>query len=455
MTPISISNRLEPFVDAHLIDRLDGLSHRLHIPTPQEISLVHDEPWEGNTCCYHTVFQDGEIYRMYYRGSRHDPVTTQTPYEVTCYAESSDGISWIKPNLGLYAFNGSKQNNIVWAETGAHDFSPFKDANPAAAPDARYKAIARGEDGLHVFKSPDGIAWTRMADHAVITEGKFDSQNLAFWDVEKNCYVDFHRGFRPVGDRKVRDIMTCRSPDFMTWSDPSYITQLGAPVEELYTNQIIPYYRAPHIYSGFPMRFVPGRSVYDIAKGGVSDGVFMTSRDGETFHRWPEAFLRPGPNDENWICRNNMIAWGVLETASRVPGQAEISLYATEHYYSRTRCDHLRRHSLRLDGFASLHADASTGQGLSKVLTFEGSRLAVNFSTSAVGRLAIEILDAEGSPLPGFTLADCDDLYGDAIRRPVTWQGSPSLGHLAGRPIRLRISLQDADLYAIQFGSDA
>jgi len=451
MNPISIANRLEPFIDNHLIDQLNGVTHQLQKPQPQEVSIVHDEPWEGNTCGYHTVFQDGNSYRMYYRGSHHDTVTTKTPHEVTCYAESTDGITWTKPNLGLFEFDGSKNNNIVWMETGAHDFSPFKDPNPNATPDAQYKAIARGDGGLYTFKSSDGIHWSRMADHAVITEGKFDSQNLAFWDSEKNSYVDFHRGFREVGNQKVRDILTCTSTDFINWTDPKYITQTGAPVEQLYTNQIIPYFRAPHIYMGFPMRFVPERTVYDIAKGGVSDGVFMTSRNGQTFHRWPEAFIRPGLNNENWICRNTMIAWGMLETHSRIPNQTELSIYATEHYYSNTRCDQLRRHTIRLDGFASLHANATGGECITKPFTFDGKSLTANFATSAIGKLTFEIQNPNGTPITHFAQSDCDDIFGDTTQRTITWQSKSDISHLANTPIRLRIQLQDADLFAIQF----
>ena len=451
MNPIAITNRLEPFIDTHLIDQLNGVTHQLQKPHPQEVSIIHDEPWEGNTCGYHTVFQDGDIYRMYYRGSHHDPVTTKTPHEVTCYAESTDGITWTKPNLNLYAFNGSKNNNIVWVETGAHDFSPFKDPNPNATPDAKYKAIARGDGGLYTFKSPDGIHWSPLSGHAVITEGKFDSQNLAFWDTEKNCYVDFHRGFRDVGDQKVRDILTCTSTDFLNWTEPKYITQTGAPVEQLYTNQIIPYFRAPHIYMGFPMRFVPERTVYDIAKGGVSDGVLMTSRNGQTFHRWPEAFIRPGLNHENWICRNTMVAWGMLETDSRIPKQTELSMYATEHYYSSTRCDQLRRHTIRLDGFASLHANATGGELVTKPFTFDGKNLTANFSTSAIGKLTFEIQTPNGTPIAHFAQNDCDDIFGDTTQRTITWQGKSDISHLANTPIRLRIQLHDADLFAIQF----
>ena len=109
-------------------------------PTPQDVALVTDKPWEGNTCAYYSVFQDGELYRMYYRGSHHKPAHE----EVTCYAESKDGITWTKPNLGLFEFDGSKENNIVWNGIGTHCFTPFKDSNPAASQDAKYKALASG-----------------------------------------------------------------------------------------------------------------------------------------------------------------------------------------------------------------------------------------------------------------------------------------------------------------------
>lgn len=66
--PIAIGTRLEPLVDRYLIESLDNCRLLLHRPVPQEVAIVHDAAWEGNTCAYHTVFQDGELYRMYYRG---------------------------------------------------------------------------------------------------------------------------------------------------------------------------------------------------------------------------------------------------------------------------------------------------------------------------------------------------------------------------------------------------
>jgi len=282
---IHIGSRLELFVDEHLIDKMTGAELKLHKPTPRAVAIVHDAPWEGNVCFYHTVFRDGDPFKMYYRGAHYDEQAEKIIHQVVCYAESQDGIHWTKPELGLVAFNGSKRNNIVWDGIGSHNFAPMRDANPDCTPDAQYKALASGEGGLYAFKSSDGIHWSLMSDQPVITKGAFDSQNLAFWDTTRSRYVDFHRGFNEEGGKRVRDIMTCTSTDFIHWTEPVWLEYPGALVEHLYTNQITPYYRAPHIFMGFPKRFVPSRKVLEHRYSGVSDGVFMTSHDGLRFNR--------------------------------------------------------------------------------------------------------------------------------------------------------------------------
>lgn len=155
--PIAIGSRRELFVDDVLVERLAGKADlRLHQPTPQNVALVTGEPWEGNGTNYVTVFQDGKKYRMYYRGSHYsylggkDRPNTRDLY---CYAESSDGIHWTKPALGLFAWSGSKQNNIVWDGEGAHAFVPFRDTNPKCEPGAAYKALGVGgaKHGLYAF----------------------------------------------------------------------------------------------------------------------------------------------------------------------------------------------------------------------------------------------------------------------------------------------------------------
>lgn len=445
--PIDIGSRLELMVDDYLIERMTGAALTLHRPTPREVAIVFDKPWEGNTSAYHTVFRDGEIFRMYYRGSHYDEKTGKGRGERACYAESTDGIRWTKPELGLVEFQGSKKNNIIWSGMGSHDLAPMKDANPDCRPDERYKAVARGEDGLYAFKSPDGIHWSLISDKPVITKGAFDSQNLAFWDPLRRRYVDFHRGFRDG----VRDIMTATSEDFRHWTEPVWLEYPGAPPEHLYTNQVIPYYRAPHIYVAFPKRFVPTRRAVEHPYPGVSDGLFMSSRDGRTFHRWAEAFVRPGPQKERWVCRNNMTAWGILVTKSAIPGTPdELSIYSAEGYYTGESCQ-LRRYTLRIDGFVSVQAPMKGGEMLTRPILFDGKRLVINFSTSAAGSVRVEIQDAEGRSVPGFTLADSAEIFGDELARAVDWKGGPDLSRLAGKPIRLRFVLKDADLYALRF----
>ena len=183
---------------------------------------------------------------------------------------------------------------------------------------------------------------------------------------------------------------------------------------------------------------------------GVCDGVLMSSRDGMHWNRWDEAFLRPGQNIHRWWQRNNYTAWGLLETPSNLPdNRPELSLYATENYYTGP-CK-LRRFTLRVDGFVSLNAPYSGGEAVTRPITYGGEKLVVNMATSAVGSLRCEIQDADGQPIEGYTLADCPEIYGDELERVVAWKSGEDVSALAGKPVRLRFELKDADLYSIRF----
>ena len=93
----------------------------------------------------------------------------------------------------------------------------------------------------------------------------------------------------------------------------------------------------------------------------------------------------------------------------------------------------------------------SGGELLTKPIRFTGKKLALNFSTSAAGSMRVEIQDAEGNAIPGFSLDDCPPQFGDTIERTVTWKNGGDVGSLAGKPVRLRFVLQDADLFAFHF----
>ena len=451
--PLQIGSRLELFVDDFLIDEMTGgLSLQLHSPRPAEIVLRYEMPWEDRWSYYSTVFRDEDRYRMYYRGGLGDK---GIPGQI-CYAESTDGIHWERPELGLIEFNGSKQNNIVWNGVGTHcALGVFKDGNPNCQPNERYKALS--SDGykkpVYAFGSPDGIRWHLIQEEPVITEYSGDRVVAAYdclfstrWDPVGNQYVLFHRiWYRPV-DPKVRSVATRTSSDFIHWSPLQRLDFGDTPPEHLYTNGITHYSRAPHILIGFPKRFSPTRRrLAESEADGVSDTVFISSRDGLHFdRRFMESFIRPGLDRLNWLDRSNLVAAGVLQTSPQ-----ELSLYVCQHYRHPTA--HLRRFVLRTDGFVSVHTTYSGGEFLTKPLVFEGQELALNYSTSAAGTVRVELTDAGGQAVPGFELESCPEIYGDEIEQVVEWDGQPDLAKLAGKPVRLRFQLKDADLYSIRF----
>ncbi|MBI5687161.1 MAG: hypothetical protein HZC54_18980 [Verrucomicrobia bacterium] len=449
-SPLDIGSRRELFVDDYLIASMAGAELKLHKPEPREVALVCDQPWEGNTSAYYALFRDKNGFRAYYRGSHFDEKTKKGSHpEFACYAESRDGVKWKKPELGLIEFGGSKRNNIVWNGEGSHNFTPFKDDNPACAPDARYKALAGGrtvggkkKTCLNALKSPDGIHWTMMAE-AVITAGAFDSQNLAFWDTERGEYRAYwriftagytdERGWKPSG---VRAIRTATSKDFIHWENQADLKYVDSPPEHLYTNAVLPYPRAPHLFLGFPTRFQP--------KTQQVEPVFMSSRDGVLFRRWAEELIpitAPKDRDGN---RSNYMTWGLLQ----LPGNnRELSVYATEAYYTGPG-SRVRRFVFRTDGFVSVRA-ATEGSLVTKPLTFAGSKLTLNIVSK--GKTRVELQDAAGKPLPGFAIADCAPITGDSIEQIVKWKSRADVSKLAGKPVRLRFELKEADLYSMRF----
>lgn len=477
--PVQVGSRLELFVEDTLIERLEaGARLELHQPVRREIVFTTDAPWEGNASAYPSVVQDGKTIRLYYHGLHYpnggEAAAVRPAYPaVMCYAESEDGIRFRRPELGVCEFQGSKANNIVLnremvkAVGGdpAHT-ATFLDTNPGCPTDQRYKTIMLGKGGLFCLVSPDGIHWSLLSDQPIITEGAFDSQNLAFWDPVRRQYREYHRGFRDG----VRDIMTAVSDDIRHFPAPQWLSYPGSQPEHLYINQVHPYPRAPHIFIGFPMRYtdtgwsdpmldLPGAAErISRAKGSprygttVTDAVFMASRDGLSFKRWPEAFIRPGPQSQGtWVYGDNMIAWGLVQTPSATEhAPDEISMYVTENYWEGTGVEY-RRFTLRQDGFVSVKAPLSGGEIITKPLIFEGGNLALNLETSGAGGVQVEILDADFKPVEGYTLADCPAIRGDTLRHIVRWKSGGDVRPLAGKPVRLRFVLRDADLYAFQF----
>ena len=456
---IRLDGRREVFVDRYLIDRLEGITLKMHEPRDEGPVFYFDKAWEGAFSGYVTIVGEPGKFRLYYRGEAEHGADGNEG-EVTCYAESKEGIHWERPNLGLYPITDASENNVILAGMPpfSHNFTPFLDTKPGVPPAEKYKSVSGTmESGLMAWSSPDGIHWKKRGEKCVMDksdyEWAFDSQNVAFWSEYEKCYVcyyrTFHGGYRTM-NRAVSD-------DFVHWSQGEPMSYGDTPREQLYTNQTSPYFRAPHIYVAIGARFMEGRrALSDEAQKTVpvdhegffndcSDVFLMTTRGGSQYTRtFMESFIRPGIGPNNWISRTNYPACNVVQT-----GENEMSLYVNQDYAQPTA--HLRRYSMRLDGFTSLTAPYSGGEMLTKYFSFSGNQLEINFSTAAAGEMKFEIQDATGAPIPGFTLEDADIIIGNEIARIVSWRGKTDVQSLASRKVRLRVRMKDADWYAIRF----
>ena len=256
--------------------------------------------------------------------------------------------------------------------------------------------------------SSDGLHFKNYG--LVSDDGAFDSLNLAFWSEEHGTYFCYFRGehapdgtvekeefsyLQAIANRLwdpeklqyrdpepddvpfMRDVRVTTSEDFVTWSKPQLIGLKDDRVQ-LYTNNVIPYPRAPHIFVGFPARYYERKAWtpnYDelcglgdrirrrdqcTAREGlvVTDCLFMCSRDGYNFNRYDEAFLRPPVEHEySWVYGDCYMAQGLIETKSDIPGaDTEYSLYVGENWRAANGYNKLVRYTIRKDGFVSLHA---------------------------------------------------------------------------------------------------
>jgi hypothetical protein len=465
--PKQIGTDRQLFVDDYWIDESNGTRRVLHEPVRENVAIASERPWESIFSGYHVVLHTGSLWRMYYLTS--GQVGEQKGgWRYCAIAESQDGIEWTKPDLDHIEFAGSTKNNLVYG--GPHtEFAPFLDSNPDAAEDERYKAFARTqpvegvERGLVPLGSPDGIQWHQMSDGPIITDGPFDSHNLPFWDELRGEYVVYARGVGNPDNSAaaseqergrefkggVRWIRRATSKDFAQWTPLQDIDCGDTPFEHLYTSAITTYDRAPGTYLMFPSRYVPHRhpdnEIARAAKPGVNDIVFMSSRDGLNFDRsFMEAFIRPGQEIENWRERGIYVGSGIIQSSP-----TEMSLYSRQHRYLPSI--HIRRYSLRTDGFVSMNAGFTGGEFTTRPFVFSGSELELNYSTSAVGSVQVEIQNGEGRPMPGWALADAPETFGDEIDGVYHFHGDGDLGRLEGTTVRLRFVLKDADLYAFRF----
>jgi len=479
-------------LDRSIIDRFDGEAElRLGTPIPREVVVASTQPWNGDAFFISSIYHHEGRYHMLYRG-RDAGIGLSATY--LCLVTSRDGIVWEKPELGLVEFRGSKANNIVADKDGvALPFCfTFYDPRPDTPANERVKAIemragdrrAGGEGkGLraHIMGSPDGRVWHDLPIEANLASdwaNAFDGGSVG-WSEAEQAFVGYFRWWDPTAKPRHADWVIVRpgvrssfrsvSKDLITWSQPEPMTYGDTPAEHFYETCTVPYFRSPNLYVVLANRFNPGRRALTLDEerqleitrfpgnkdtptytyaSDANDLVLLTTKPGQTEFDRPfmEAFMRPGPELGNWASRCNYasLSDGIIPT-----GPAEISFYVSRHHLQKT--NHIQRISLRTDGFASVNAPYAGGAMTTVPFTYTGDHLVVNYATSAAGEIRVELQDAEGNPLPGFSMKDCDVLIGDRIDGAISWHGPKSLSRYIGKPVRLKFQMMDADIYAFGF----
>lgn len=478
----NIGNRRELFVDDELFEELGNTEFVLHQPQPKEIAIRRDTIADNHATSYYSIIHNGEKYIMYYTAHGFGQNKAGNwPHQHICRAESTDGIHWEKPNYGIYEFKGTKDNNIVYLYDYdlLDNFYAIYDTNPKCKEEERYKAVAeRVIDGRAVLSgvvSPDGIHWTDIG--TIITEGTFDSLNTIYFDPVTSKYRAYVRGWQMhkpslhLGESAMdeihsyqaegsRCIKTAESDDFYHWTQPVDLRYGDQPSYQLYTNNIAPYYRAPHMIFGFPTRYYerPWNRMFEEfpnpegrwgGRYAQTDGIFMTSRDGLNFHRYDDTPFFPSgiEGDGNWVYGDAYPLHGMVQTHSdRKNEPDEISMFVPDNAENA-----LRRYTIRLDGFVSLHSKYPETEIISKPFYFSGSRLEFNYRTTVSGHFYVELQDADGKPYRGFELKHADEMFGDTVSRNISWRRNEDVSELRGKIVKMRIVMRESDLFSFRF----
>lgn len=477
--PRDIGSRKQLFMDRRFIAAADNVTLVMNPPEKRGIVLQAEYPWEaGWIGAGDTIIEDAGKCRMWYRCMARGK-DGKLGRESFCYAESTDGIHWKKPMLGLTKWPGDEysekrdETNILPLGVG----TVFLD--PTAPADQRYRILKDMQwpdpkrAGLRVGASPDGIHWTMNPTRLLPFSP--DTSNQVFYDTRLRKYVAYIRTWAPlrkVGRIEIEKLFEpwpydkTQKPNHIWGKDkipvpsnevPQAISydRRDPPDTDLYTPAVHQYAWADDAYFAFPS--VYGQFPRPPAKygnDGLLDIQLAMSRDGVIFERpirspYISLGVRGGPEGGSLYLCLGMIRRG-----------PEIYQYYTGFAHSHgeyvglkelRNMGGIRLAVQRLDGFMS--ADFAYGGGTltTPLVRFSGQRLQLNVNASAVGVLRVELRDADGKPLPGFAARDCDPIQANHTCVDVAWRGKSDVSALAGKPVQLHIAARAAKLYAFQF----
>lgn len=463
--PYALGTDRHLFIDRFLVDKADGITLTVNPPQRKELVIIADKPWErGGITSYCNVFWDEshKQYRLYYV-----PIhLASNPVFRLCMATSTDGVHWEKPNLGVVEWQGSKENNIVI--DGQREGTVMID--PSGSPDKRYVFLSsEGKMKTNLFTSPDGIRWTMHPTR--ISEIHSDSQISTFWDSDLKKYVHYPR--IASNGRATGRVETSRMDELWPKDIPVVLSADDQDPKgvDLYTNSAQKYALARNVYLAFPTPYYhynePSRDylLEPIIKlgGKGNDGVIDTqlavSRDGVNWTRYRTPYV-PLYSHEGLDLKIAMVFPGLVYHDGSI--EQYFGGYAFTHgdEKARTRLQGrdlggIFRLEQRIDGFVSADFAYTGGSLTTEPLAFSGDTLTLNVNTSAPGEGRVGILDAEGKPIPGFEMENCEIINGDYLAKAVSWKGKNDVSALAGKPIRLRFEMRGTKLYSFRFEGKA
>lgn len=454
--------------------------------------VVADKPWEGT------------LVELYTADVQYDPKSGQWqcwydahPGEVIlCTAFSKDGLHWTKPSLGLQEWGGNKNNNIVlqsgtldgngatvvkaptekdpakryklyhfvapqWFE-GQIPYTGYKPGDPGLAA-AREKIKPFKGNGWYVAYSSDGVDFKTQPAEPVLKT--MDSATF-FWDTLSGKYRSYHKIAykKPEWAQERRCMWFSDSDDGIHFSpskislvpdetDDAWAKSVGGNRVEFYGMHAWP---VENFYLGIVWVFLV---THADSRAGYDDGHILPyliySADGIEWNRLPvrEPFIPAGAAG-TFEC-------GSIYTTGDYPVTIgdEVRFYYfgcaythghTEPFNSPGTYTGFGLATLPRDRYVGWHAATVPGAITTKPLRFKGKELRLNLDATR-GQTRVELLDAAGKPIKGYALEDCDPITVDSFDQVVKWRGKGDLSALAGKPLQVRISLQQSVLYTWQF----
>ncbi len=470
--PVDVGTRKQVFLDGFFLESQADVRLRMHKPYRDgQILIKPDQPWELDPQGEHRIGlyssvmkEDGRI-RVWYDIGR----GVGSPEIRVAYAESEDGIHFTKPQLDLHEVDGSTANNVVISGQRTAGAAVWID--PQAPPQHRYKTQTKVYPSglLQMHSSADGIHWNPFA---ALKLGHVDTQSIIFWEPRLERYLLFTRLWLDNLDKanRYRTVRRLESTDLKNWQQERVVVQPDehdlqlhersqprTPVD-FYGGGVFNYDQADRAY----VMFVQSSWFWmDWDQRGLGpatiDVQLAVSRDAETFERVGDRrpFLSLGP-EGRWDSR---FIWA-MPNPVHMGDELWIYYVASNRDHSRNsdidpaageELSGIGRAVMRLDGFVSVEAGYRAGQFTTPPIRFSGDRLELNVDAAGGGSVQIELLDEQGEPIPGFRKDDALPIARNSVNMPVAWKDNPDLGALAGRPIRLRVHMTNASLFAFQF----